>query len=482
MLSSVFSPSSNLYDKDAAGCLSGKYMAESANKLVFTDNANLKVSDYIPVAVGSTYYGDKTFNYALFDGNKAYIVGTCTSWTSNSVGITIPSGTAYIRITFYQNNDAELTNRFNKGSLRPFVEGGYNLNIPIYSLPHGRQFEAKLGNNAAFVEAETLTSGDLTLSSFPRSIVKGNRLSFEADITSLTSIRVGKFNLWGGGGGLWDSTYLDIDQTNLVIKQYKDQEYTVYTTAHGLTFSDFIKVVVKQEESNVLIILQTKEDTFTVRPGMYLAFDGTPCVTATNASLSNCKLTAENTDLDSSLWAFGDSYYGIASNLRSMYWLNQWGMANFLIQAYAGQTSNSAYNDLLRLLNFGCPKYIIWSLGMNDDNSSVLSDIAGSAWYSYYTQINDICEDRGIELILTTIPTPKDTNKKNKALINTFIKSSGHRYIDVEKAVGADANGDWYNAGLTNDYQSTDNLHPSEYGAKAIATQFLVDAPEIMQY
>ena len=168
-----------------------------------------------------------------------------------------------------------------------------------------------------------------------------------------------------------------------------------------------------------------------------------------------------------------------------MYYIDQWGYANFLIQAFAGQSSPSAYSDFLRLLDYGCPKYMIWSLGMNDDNSTEYDDIEDTDWYSYYVNINKACQDRGIELILTTIPVPKASGGvKNKALINDFIRQSGHRYIDVYRAVGADVEGHWYNDGLSNDYQAADagDIHPSVYGAKAIATQFLIDAPEIMMY
>lgn len=66
--------------------------------------------------------------------------------------------------------------------------------------------------------------------------------------------------------------------------------------------------------------------------------------------------------------------------------------------------------------------------------------------------------------------------------IRHILLRCGLRYIDAAKAVGSNADGEWYGNGTEYDYQSTDNVHPSEYGAKAIATQFLIDFPEIMQY
>ena len=66
--------------------------------------------------------------------------------------------------------------------------------------------------------------------------------------------------------------------------------------------------------------------------------------------------------------------------------------------------------------------------------------------------------------------------------INTFkndiVKLSGLRYIDFAKAVNAEVTGaSWYNGCL-----SSDNVHPTIAGAKALASQVLVDFPEIMQY
>lgn len=61
-----------------------------------------------------------------------------------------------------------------------------------------------------------------------------------------------------------------------------------------------------------------------------------------------------------------------------------------------------------------------------------------------------------------------------------LVKESSYKYIDITKAVGSDSLGNWYDAGTEYDYQATDNVHPTIYGAKAIANQFLLDVPEIM--
>ena len=58
---------------------------------------------------------------------------------------------------------------------------------------------------------------------------------------------------------------------------------------------------------------------------------------------------------------------------------------------------------------------------------------------------------------------------------NEIIRSSGYRYIDFAKAVNAEAVGSSWYAGML----STDNVHPTQEGAKALASRFLLDVPEI---
>jgi len=72
----------------------------------------------------------------------------------------------------------------------------------------------------------------------------------------------------------------------------------------------------------------------------------------------------------------------------------------------------------------------------------------------------------------TTVPA------RNKEAINSCVRTSDYRYIDIAKAVGADGTGAWYTGYLN----PGDQVHPTELGAKAIAARVLVDVPEVMQY
>ena len=72
----------------------------------------------------------------------------------------------------------------------------------------------------------------------------------------------------------------------------------------------------------------------------------------------------------------------------------------------------------------------------------------------------NICKRYGITPIFATIPTVPTINNEQK---NAWIRNSGYRYIDFAKAVGADASGNWYSGMI-----ESDNIHPSEKGAKAL--------------
>jgi hypothetical protein len=84
-----------------------------------------------------------------------------------------------------------------------------------------------------------------------------------------------------------------------------------------------------------------------------------------------------------------------------------------------------------------------------------------------------ICEERGITPILSTIPNVPERDNSPK---NEWVRKSSYRYIDFNRAVGADKDVHWYPEML-----SADNVHPAAKGAEALYMQVLCDFPEIMQ-
>ncbi len=104
---------------------------------------------------------------------------------------------------------------------------------------------------------------------------------------------------------------------------------------------------------------------------------------------------------------------------------------------------------------------------MNDVENGAMN----STWKSCVDSFLATCDEKGIEPILCTIPS---TSTMSNAYKNAYVRSSGRRYVDIDKAVGADVSVNWY-SGL----QSGDHVHPSPTGAKVIAVRMIADVPEI---
>lgn len=308
----------------------------------------------------------------------------------------------------------------------------------------------------------------LSIDESPRFIKIGDEITLSATIESFgNGFTIGK------GETTYTSGYLDITPTECVMKSYKGSEQIESRIEHGLTFEDFIKVVIKIDDKiNWSVIVQTLQGTF-VHSFHVEANAGSPRITSNGAVLRSVSLTYFNPLLWNKIWAFGDSYFGVTSQNREMYWLKEWGYLNFMLSGYPGAASSAMYAELERCIRIAKPEYVIWCLGMNDNGSL-------SSWENNINKVLYICKANGTEVVLCTIPEVRNnTSYLNKDEMSSWVKNSGQRYIDVQKAVGANSEGEWYGNGTEYDYQSSDNVHPSEYGAKAIATQFIVDVPEI---
>lgn len=107
---------------------------------------------------------------------------------------------------------------------------------------------------------------------------------------------------------------------------------------------------------------------------------------------------------------------------------------------------------------------------MNDGSDS--ESAPSSAWVTGRDTVINLCERYGITPVFATIPTVPTINHEQK---NAWVRSSGYRYIDFAKAVGAQSDGTWISGMLY-----TDEVHPTVQGAKALYGRVLTDFPEIM--
>ncbi len=299
---------------------------------------------------------------------------------------------------------------------------------------------------------DTVSSTTKNLS-FPYDLKKDICFALKGEFSSFATITMGKgYNAYSGYWFVIDSTSVSL---------YYNQGSTVLSesVAHGLTFADFVKIVISNiGDDYCRFFIQTRDGQFAYTFGWTYAANGQAFFT-TAGTLTNVDFIASCSDLKNDIWVFGDSYVGFGNPRRWPTQLRYMGYSDYLCDGLAGQSSSGAYADLQRCLALGVkPKILVWTLGMNDSDS---------AWNTTYQQVQTLCESNDITLVLATIPTVPSVNNENK---NATVKNSGYDYIDFAKAVGANSSGVWYSG-----YLHSDEVHPTELGAKALATQFIFD-------
>lgn len=457
---------------DPSKFTAGKYV-NNLNGLL-SDNADYYATDFIPVVAGKNYTLSHKHTLAWTSSTNPidpgfYISGS-TQFETNKT-LTAPVGANFVRASIHKDNIN--TFQLEEGSIEnpfePFkevivlkntvVEGTSEIDNKdisgviksIQGLPAKRITNPVLGNNTTFSTTD-----------FPFHIKKNVGISASCKFTNISGkIIIGKgFNKYRG-------SWIEIDATNIVWKFYEASAEVRGTVAHGLILQDFLNVSIFLDDKSVChIVLHTKNGMFKHTFQWSYEFNSEPFIRTEGQELTDVILTASTKDIRNSIWFFGDSYQSVTLD-RWTGQLKEIGFFNVLINALAGQTSTNAVADLQRCLKYGTPKYLVWGLGMNDTDSS---------WESNLNIVKDICEDKGIELILCTIPS---VPSRSKEYISNYVRSSGYRYIDFYTAVGAQPDGTWISG-----YQEPggSQVHPTELGAKALAMRVLVDLPEVMQY
>jgi lysophospholipase L1-like esterase len=314
-------------------------------------------------------------------------------------------------------------------------------------------------------------SGDLAPGSellLPENNVPNKTVTvFSCRVDALDKVYIGKKK---------DSTeapYILIDNTNVEIHGYLEN---VSTRPHGLTIGDNLLVRIETGEDRYIkrVTVTSGTDTFEVAGNIRWTCDkGGAFVRSEGSTLTNCVLTWTSRNIAKPVWVFGDSYVSHEYETRWPFYLFADGYGDItMLNGFAGEDSADALVSLKNLLAIGRPQYIVWALGMNDKDGT---DTASSRWQTCFNEVEALCSTMNIKLIACTIPQVVST-KANNAHKNAIIRASGHRYIDFEEAVVADTTtGEWYTGLL-----SSDDLHPSIAGAKALYYRLLCDFPEIM--
>lgn len=305
------------------------------------------------------------------------------------------------------------------------------------------------------------TGESLTLDT--TNIKKNNVYSFMAKITSFSKVLIGQ------GFETYSGAWAEITDTKLIVHNYAQSDSTVEHT-HGLTISDYIYVQIFVGTAKATISIFSGGNSFKQENANWFGCNGAPFAKSDGSTLTDCVFTWSCADLRKSVWVFGDSYIGLNNSARWATQLKNAGFAdNVLFNGYSGEASSAAITALTNALTLGKPQKLIWALGMNDgaDSGSTVS----TNYATGIAQVEALCAANGIELIYATIPSVP--NQSNEAK-NGYVRSTGKRYIDFAKAVGAAANGTWYTGML-----DEDNVHPTEAGAIALYHRAIADCPEL---
>ena len=454
IIDSICEKGNNIFNKNTVTV--GYYINEDGMLL---ENSSYVVSDFIPVNEGETISSNTSLRFvSCYDNNKKFLTSLPT--TKKFV---VPKNTNYIRLTIdvslYKNamvSIGESEKEYEEYSgykikatetLKKTIEKCIN-EINQTNIVGGLQ-----------VSADTISANNsLLINGFPNNLKKSISLSFYCKFDSFSEILIGK------GYNSYRGDWLKITNTTIAWQHYEQSIQNRNSVEHRLNLSNYIMITMYiDNNSKCTVNLTTLNGSFSTSFQFGYEVNGIPFVLS-SSNITDVTFSITGQDFGKDVWMFGDSYFGVAED-RIIGQLKNIGFTNALIDGLAGQVSGKAYDELMMCLNFGTPKYLVWCLGMNDDDTSYTANL---------NKVISLCENKNIKLIVMKIPTVPSRSKEN---INNFIETKGLRYIDAYKAVNANSNGEWYDS-----YLSSDGVHPTNLGAKAIAMRILVDVPEIMQY
>ena len=464
----VTNNSTNLINPNGAGVESGKYLIVSTG-LPTGLNAGYTTSDFFPVMPGVGYVtSDDEVRYVCFyDAEKVYLGSASAINGVKTTNFTTPAGAYLCRVSLGNNHnfaDLQIAIGVDNTDFFQFKDKYADTDKQLIGQP---------GNFSAIRLSGTIAAG-------------GNAHANERLSTEKNTILIAKINgtisscVFGVGWReespyhYYSAYWVEVTPTRLIIHWYdNNSDVTLHTFEHGINLDDKTTVCIQTscnntKQSNIRLI-NGKGDVF----AKTIFWEGLGRLFFNNWGTESLDVDIRlfSRDLTKPVWIFGDSYVTYSDNRRWTYYLVNRFITDWLLVHRPGAAAAEMYNDLLCALNIGtAPKYVLWCLGMNG-NPDVDSSTPDTTQKGYIDSVIALCKANNIEPILMTIPSVP--NLPHTA-INNYIRSTGCRYVDVETAVGADANGNW-----TTGLLSADNVHPTILGAKVICAAVLAEFPEI---
>jgi hypothetical protein len=322
-------------------------------------------------------------------------------------------------------------------------------------------------------EAEKLSSGEF-LNAVKNNIKDRTRISFTCDIKEMGDdavIRVGH------GFEISCGSWVEITKKEISVCQFyswhnPQKSYALAPTALEVEISDFLTVAINRDSAGngTFIIVMSKGGMQKIDLGRMGGDIGEVFASPLNCEIENCKLNFIADGYADPIWVFGDSYLSFPDPARWPTYLYRDKFSKVLLAGYSGMSTERGLEDFKVAIEKGTPVYAVWCLGMNNGDKT---EEPNPGWLASTEEFLAICKEKGITPILSTIPTTPVVNNSYK---NEWVRNSGYRYIDFNRAVGADKAPEWYPEMLFKD-----NVHPARRGAEALYSQVLIDFPEIMK-
>ena len=322
-------------------------------------------------------------------------------------------------------------------------------------------------------EAKILSSGEF-LEAVKTNVKDRFKISFTCNVSEMGEdavIRIGR------GFEMSCGSWIEITKKQIVAYNYaswtepkKKESFSL--TAMSVEIENFLTVAINRDTkgNGTFVIVMTKGGMQKFEMPGIGGSTGSIFVSPVGCELKDCKLNFIADGYADPIWFFGDSYLGYTWASRWPYYLYRDGYNKVLLAGYVGMRTQSGLADFKVAIEKGTPVYAVWCLGMNNGDKTEEPD---PDWLASTEEFLGICKEKGIIPILSTIPT---TPKVNNSYKNEWVRNSGYRYIDFDRAVGADKDPAWYPEMLFKD-----NVHPDAKGAAALYSQVLIDFPEIMK-
>ena len=293
--------------------------------------------------------------------------------------------------------------------------------------------------------------------------------SFWANISTFSGLKIGHGTTSLGG------SYIEITPTKLLAYQGNGSSAAAkkaeYDLPASFAFSDFVSVNVNVDNTETpaaRVTILSANQRF-IQEGVPFVGCRGQVFAQPDAAMTNASLSYSMRDLKQDVYIFGDSYTSLNDQNRWPFHVIQAGYTDYMLCGFPGAGLLDILAALQQMISLARPKYIVLLLGMNNADTETGYN---ENWKTALDSVLEICENIKATPILATIPNTPTVSNYYK---NQYVRESGYRYIDFAKAVGAEAlNSSWYDGML-----STDNVHPTVFGARALAMRLLADLPEI---